>query len=87
MDEPGVCPACGGPIDEAKKETEAEQATLRFDLWKSKVDIEFLRRTNCDWSDLCGETVPLIDAYKEGKSPEDFVTWYIEKYDLAENQD
>jgi hypothetical protein len=52
--------------------------------WFVKLDKEFVRRTGCNWHNLCGDQEPLDAWYAEGTPVEEIVTEYIEKYDLTE---
>jgi hypothetical protein len=42
------------------------------------------RRTGNSWAELCGDEGPWEQAFDAGDSPNDFVSWWIEKYDLED---
>jgi hypothetical protein len=35
------------------------------------------------WQDACGDVAPLHSALEDGSSPEEFVRWWGERYDLV----
>jgi len=55
-----------------------------FEHWEHRVDAAFESRTGCNWQDLCGDMGPLKRAYDRGETPEEFVSWWIAKYDLID---
>lgn len=57
---------------------------LPKDAWFTSMDKLCKRRTGCTWADLCGDTDPWEQAFKDGHSPEEFVSWWIEKYGLED---
>ena len=50
--------------------------------WKMKVKRLIKERTGCTWEDLCGDEEILDKSYQDDDTPEEFVEWYCEKYDL-----
>ncbi len=61
----------------------AEQQ-MSFVTWKLEVDRLLEEKTGCNWQELelgAGDT-PLQEAYAEGKTPEQFVTFWCEKNSL-----
>lgn len=56
-------------------------------LYRQDVSDEMLKVYGITWSDACGDLEPLLQARKDGKSPEDFVAWFGNKYDLTPKKD
>jgi len=52
--------------------------------WFIAMDKMCKRRTSCTWLDLCGDEEPWVAAYEHGDEPNEFVSWWIEKYGLDE---
>jgi len=53
-----------------------------FDEWAMEVDRLCRAHLACSWNDLCGDKEPLERSYRCEESPEDFVRWWTQKYDL-----
>jgi hypothetical protein len=56
---------------------------LSYLEWKKQVNNLFVERVCADWVDLCGDNEPLQKAHERGEAPNEFVSWWIEKYDLV----
>lgn len=56
---------------------------MTFEQWKKEVDRLFLKKTCCDWADLCGDEEPLTDSFSENETPAEFVERVCEKYGLG----
>lgn len=55
--------------------------------WALVVDELFRETTGCSWVDLCGDDEPIESACARGETPEQFVNYWIEKYDLTRIDD
>lgn len=60
----------------------AKKYKLSFKQWREKVDQLFNKRVSCTWADLAGDLGPILQAYNYGDTPEKFVQYIIDKYDL-----
>jgi len=56
---------------------------MKYETWKGEVDALFKSKTGCTWADLCGDEEPLSTGYQSGETPAEFVSFYVEKYDLT----
>lgn len=52
--------------------------------WFAEMDRLCKKRTGCTWADLCGDEDPWIGWYDHSDEPNEFVTFWIQKYDLDE---
>lgn len=60
---------------------------MTLENFKAQVS-SLLERDWCvTWADACGDDQPLITAQGAGFSPEQFVEWFSEKYDLVRFDD
>ena len=59
--------------------------STQWDLrtFESRVSAEMAVRFGLSWADACGDREPLEMAMSDGQSPEEFVSWFAEKYGLA----
>jgi hypothetical protein len=60
------------------------QRTLTLPEYEVAVSIEMKRRYGITWEDACGDTQPLTAAFRNGESPEEFVAWWGDRYELEE---
>lgn len=58
------------------------KASKEIDDFKAAADVIFLKTTGCNWDDLCGDIEPLEAAVRVKETPEEFVDYIIEKYNL-----
>jgi hypothetical protein len=59
-----------------------DNGQLTFAAWSQAVDDLCLRHFCCSWDDLCGEREVLERAYVSAETPQQFVSWFGEKFDL-----
>lgn len=52
--------------------------------WLIAMNKMFIRRTGCNWADLCGDEEPWLIWYEHGDEPNEFVSMWISKYGLDE---
>lgn len=64
-----------------KRRTKAGAAIVLQD-YERAVTFHMLEEYGITWRDACGDAWPLEAAIARGESPEDFVQWFGEKYDL-----
>lgn len=57
-------------------------STMTFKDWRKEVERLFVASYGADWNDLCGDNAPLQAAFDAGDTPQVFVDWYADKYDL-----
>jgi len=69
----------GDPFIDAKAEDEA-----KFQAWMKEVDVWFMKRTCCDWDNLCGDDEPVRSAFQDKETPEQFVDRICEKFGLGD---
>jgi hypothetical protein len=50
--------------------------------YERAVSDAMLKLYGLTWADACGDTEPLTRAQADGWTPEQFVQWFGEKYDL-----
>lgn len=54
-----------------------------YDAYKAEVDRVMQAKYGITWDDAAGDPEPIEDAMAGGESPEEFVDWWGEKYDLT----
>jgi len=50
--------------------------------WCTEVDRLCRAHLACSWAELAGDPEPLVRAFHDKETPEEFVQWVHEKYDL-----
>lgn len=55
----------------------------RLDAFRRGIDALMLEMYAIDWQDAVGDIEPLERAIEMGETPEEFVRWFGEKYDLC----
>ena len=60
-----------------------DKMIVDFKTWKKQVDELFRERYRTSWTDLCGDDTVLVAAKAAGDTPDKFVEWFAEKYDLV----
>lgn len=55
----------------------------RISDYEATVSAAMQRTYGISWRDACGDARPLQNALDDGLSPEEFVEWWGERYDLS----
>lgn len=56
--------------------------TWYFVDWCVETDRLCREHLACNWADLAGDPEPLVWAFNDKQTPEEFVRWVHDKYDL-----
>lgn len=55
----------------------------KFESFARSVDEELLKGYGISWKDASGDSDLLVQAFQGGETPEEFVQWFAQKYDLT----
>lgn len=60
---------------------------MNIEEFKAQVSLHMERDWHVTWEDACGDNHPLATALDAGWTPQQFVEWFAEKYDLIRFDD
>lgn len=59
-----------------------QPAAMTLAAYRDAVSTAMETRYGISWSDACGDDEPLVRAKAHSMTPEDFVRWWGDRYDL-----
>lgn len=65
-----------------KKKPKKKASHEKLFLYRDEVSVAMIKKYGISWADACGDSEPLEAAMEEKQTPQEFVDWWGDKYDL-----